>query len=126
VVLALQGVGNDVIMQALTITGAVTVAMMAAATVNPGFFLKLGRVLFFSLLILIVGGLVTTFILKVNTTIFTWLGAGIFTLYIGYDWARANQAQKTLNNAIDIASALFLDIINLFLRIVELLGKKRD
>ena len=34
----------------------------------------------------------------------------IFSGYIGYDWARANAILKTLDNAIDSAAALYLDI----------------
>jgi FtsH-binding integral membrane protein len=48
----------------------------------------------------------------------------IFSGYIGYDWARANQLPKTLDNAIDASAALYLDIVNLFLRILRLLSRR--
>lgn len=40
--------------------------------------------------------------------------------YIGYEWARANSIPKTVDNAIDSA-ALY---INLFLRLVRILGRR--
>ncbi|HCA63484.1 MAG TPA: hypothetical protein DEP73_05025, partial [Pseudomonas sp.] len=48
----------------------------------------------------------------------------IFCGYVGVDWGRANQIPKTLDNAIDSAAALYMDIINLFLRILRILGRK--
>ena len=48
----------------------------------------------------------------------------IFSGYIGYDWARANRLPKTLDNAIDSAAALYLDIINLFLRLLRLMRRR--
>ncbi|MBT7579493.1 MAG: hypothetical protein HN633_12065, partial [Candidatus Marinimicrobia bacterium] len=49
----------------------------------------------------------------------------IFCGYIGYDWGRANQIPKTLDNAVDSAAALYMDIINLFLRVLRILGRRR-
>ncbi len=47
-----------------------------------------------------------------------------FCGYIGYDWGRANQIPKTMDNAVDSAAALYMDIINLFLRILRIMGRK--
>ena len=58
--------------------------------------------------------------------IYDFLVAALFSLYIGYDWARANQCQKTLDNAVDLATSLYLDIINLFVRILSILSRNRD
>ena len=47
-------------------------------------------------------------------------------LYIGYDWVRANSVQRTTTNAIAAASALYLDIINIFLRLLRILARSRN
>jgi FtsH-binding integral membrane protein len=47
----------------------------------------------------------------------------IFCGYIGVDWSRANSIPKTLDNAIDSAAALYMDIINLFVRILSIMGR---
>lgn len=54
-----------------------------------------------------------------------WIVAAIFCGYVGYDWGRANNIPKTLDNAVDSAAALYMDIINLFLRILRILGRKK-
>ena len=54
-----------------------------------------------------------------------WAVVFIFCGYIGYDWGRANRIPKTVDNAIDSAAALYMDIINLFLRILRILGRRR-
>ena len=125
--LCLRGVPTSVIKEAVLITAIVSLSFMIAGTLWPGFFLKLGRVLFFSLLFTIVGGLVSMLLFRGRGyMLYEWLGAGIFSLYIGYDWARANTCARTVDNAIDLSASLYLDIINLFLRILSIMGKRRD
>jgi FtsH-binding integral membrane protein len=53
-----------------------------------------------------------------------WVVVGIFCGYIGYDWARANAIPKTLDNAVDSAAAIYIDIINLFIRILSIMGRR--
>jgi FtsH-binding integral membrane protein len=50
----------------------------------------------------------------------------IFCGYIGLDWHRAQQFPKTLNNAVDSAADIYLDVVNLFVRILSITGKRRD
>ena len=47
----------------------------------------------------------------------------IFCGYIGFDWARANQGEKTVDKAVDAAAYLYVDIANLFLRIMRILAR---
>ncbi|MBQ4111892.1 MAG: Bax inhibitor-1 family protein, partial [Clostridia bacterium] len=54
-------------------------------------------------------------------SIFNILFVVIFSLYIGYDWHVAQSYSKTVDNAIDSAIDLYLDLINLFIRILDLL-----
>ena len=126
VCMSVQGVPIDTVKSAVLITAIVTLSFMIAGTVFPGFFLKLGRVLFFSLLFTIAGSLVSLLLFRGRGhMVYEWLGAGIFSLYIGYDWARANTCARTVDNAIDLSASLYLDIINLFLRILEIMNKNR-
>ena len=50
----------------------------------------------------------------------------IFCGYIGYDWAKANALPKTYDNAIDSAANLYVDIVNLFLRILRILARSQN
>ena len=114
----------EVLNNTLFLTGGVTLAMMGAATVFPGLFLKMGRALFFSLIALIVVGLVQRFFYPHGYTLVDYCAAGIFSLYIAYDYARAQSIPKTMDNAVDVCIALYLDIINLFIRLASILSRR--
>lgn len=114
----------QLVLQAIRVTGLVTVGMMCAGSLFPAFFQRIGSTLFIALLLVIVVELVEVFVFGVHHGILDWIVAVIFCGYIGYDWARANQIPKTLDNAIDSAAALYMDIINLFLRVLRILGRK--
>ena len=50
----------------------------------------------------------------------------IFSGYVGYDWSKAQIFPKTLDNAIDSAADIYVDIVNLFIRILRIMGKKNN
>lgn len=114
----------QLVLDAIRITGLVTIGMMCAGSLFPAFFQRIGSALTIALLLVIVVELVEIFVFGVHHGILDWIVAVIFCGYIGYDWARANQIPKTLDNAIDSAAALYMDIINLFLRVLRILGRK--
>ncbi|KFZ37647.1 histidine kinase [Shewanella mangrovi] len=120
-----SGYDPMLVVEAMRITTLVTLGMMVLGTLFPAFFAKIGRALFISLLVVIVVELVEMFIFNVHHSILDWVVAVIFCGYIGYDWGRANMIPKTVDNAIDSAAALYMDIINLFLRILRILGSRR-
>jgi FtsH-binding integral membrane protein len=82
--------------------------------------------IFIALLAVIIVELVEIFIFGVHHGIIEWMVAIIFCGYIGYDWSRANSIPRTLDNAIDSAAALYMDIINLFLRILRIMGEAEE
>lgn len=114
----------ELVTEAIRITGLVTVAMTCLGTLFPAFFQKIAGALTIALLLVIVVELIEIFIFNTHHGILDWIVVLIFCGYIGYDWGRANQIPKTIDNAIDSAAALYMDIINLFLRILRILGRK--
>ena len=116
---------TSIIATAFGITAVVTLAMMAVSSAFPNFFLSLGRTLGITLLITIVVELVMMF-LGANLGIIDYVVVLIFCGYIGYDWARANACAKTIDNAVDSAAELYVDIVNLFIRILSILARSRD
>jgi FtsH-binding integral membrane protein len=110
--------------EAIRITALVTVGMMILGTLFPAFFRRIASALTVALLLVIVVELVEIFVFRAHHSIIDWAVVLIFCGYIGYDWGRANQIPKTLDNAVDSAAALYMDIINLFLRILRILGRK--
>ncbi|WP_283630833.1 Bax inhibitor-1 family protein [Shewanella baltica] len=114
----------ELVTEAIRITGLVTIAMMCLGTLFPAFFQKISGALTIALVLVIVVELIEVFIFNTHHGILDWIVVLIFCGYIGYDWGRANQIPKTIDNAIDSAAALYMDIINLFLRILRILGRK--
>lgn len=115
---------GDVVMNAIQATATITVVMMLLGTMYPAFFRTIARGLTVALLCTIVVELVMIFVFKTHHTIIDWIVVLIFCGYIGYDWGRANSIPRTVDNAIDSAAALYMDIINLFLRLVRILGRR--
>ena len=54
------------------------------------------------------------------------LVAGLFCLYIGYDWGKAQALPKTADNAVDMCVGLYLDVINLFMSLLSSKSKEKD
>ena len=102
---------------ALSATVIVTGIMMLLATIYPFIFEGLGKVLLISLIV----GLIVSFF--VSTTWLDWIFVVIFSLYVGYDWVMAQEDKPNLGNAVKHAANLYLDIINLFLRLLSIKGK---
>ncbi|MBO4748840.1 MAG: US12 family protein [Lachnospiraceae bacterium] len=121
-VYAYGGIGSDTVTQAFLITMLDTAVMVGVSIAKPEWFGKLGGLLLICLSGLIVAELVLLF-MRVDQTITAWIGAAIFSIYIGYDFQRAQLFPKTLDNAVDCALDIYLDVINLFLKILRILGK---
>jgi FtsH-binding integral membrane protein len=115
----------NLVLQALQITAVVTIIMMMFGVAFPKFFQSIRFALFIALLIVILIELFQIFVLHIHSEWIDWAVALIFCGYIGYDWGRANNIPKTVDNAIDSAAAIYMDIINLFLRILRILGRRR-
>ena len=115
------------ILNAAIVTTLVTLVMMLLGWFFPKAFLSMGRALGIALIAVIVIELVCGLIFKLYMPTF-WdvLVALIFCGYIGYDWAKAQQQPHTLDNAIDACVGLYLDIVNLFIRVVSVTSGRRD
>lgn len=105
-------------------TGLVTVIMVLLAMLYPGFFLSLGRTLGISLLVCIGVELIGSLFLPVTLGLMDYVVALLFCGYIGFDWARSQQYPMTANNAIACAADIYVDIVNLFIRILDITGRR--
>ena len=124
-VLAYGGVGSAVVSYAFLYTLLISVGMMGCVMIAPNFFSRLGGALVGVLIGLVVCEIVLL-ILGVDQSVTDWLAAGLFSLYIGYDIYRSQQFPKTLDNAVDSALDIYMDVANLFIRILSIMGKRRD
>lgn len=113
-----------IIRSAVLYTGIITLIFIGLGAAFPDFFLRIGRALLTALGILIIGSLIFA-LLRLNDLLLCWVGAGIFSLYLAFDWARCSVSACTADNAVDIAANLYLDIINLFLKILSIVARSR-
>ncbi len=121
----MEGAG-DIVLQAILYTTVITACMIGLSIAIPEFFSKIGGLLLGALIGLVLAELINIFFLHKDQSFIAWIGAAIFSLYIGYDYWKAQQYPKTVDNAIDCAVDIYLDILNLFLRILRVLGGGRS
>lgn len=116
-------ISSDVVTDAFLITTCITAGMTILGITKPEFCSRLGRLLFVSLIGLLIA---EVFLLLIghNNIATSWIAAIIFSFYIAYDVYRSQQYRKTLDNAVDSAMDIYVDVANLFLRIMEILGKR--
>ncbi|MCR5375354.1 MAG: Bax inhibitor-1 family protein [Lachnospiraceae bacterium] len=103
----------------------VTLVVIGLSYAYPQFFLSMGRTLLTLLVLGIVSELVL-WLLGYSSGIFDFVFIAIFCGYIGYDWAIAQKQQKTTPNAIRCAYMMYVDMINLLIRLLRILAKNRD
>lgn len=112
------------VMHALVGTALIAGVMLAAAMIKPKLFEGLGPVLCLSLLSAIGVELVLLFVFHSSSI---WIDIAvilIMAVFIGFDFLRANAGYRTLNNAVAFAMDLYLDILNIFIRLLSVLGHK--
>ena len=92
---------------------------------------KIGTIALIALLAIIIAGILNIFIFKSTMfdTVLTMLGVLIFIAYIAYDVNKVKQLMLAIGEekaAVYGAFQLYLDFINIFIRLLELFGKRRD
>lgn len=114
----------------LVITAGSTFVLSFIGLIIPQSLESWGAYLYGGLTLLIVGNFGRIFLMMFGLgdtlTWLDWVSAGIFMIYIIHDWNRGVRLPRTMDNAVDVACALFLDVINLFLSLLATSGKKKS
>ena len=115
----------NVVRSAFLVTALLTGAFMLLALLYPKVFYSMWRVLSVCLFVALLWMIINMFTsFAVTAYIWVdWLVVLIFCCYIGFDISFAKAKPKTLDNAIDSACGLYLDIINLFIRLLIIFGR---
>jgi FtsH-binding integral membrane protein len=116
-----------IIVQAMFVTLFVTIGMWVTGTAIPRITKDYSGwivgILLFIIGITLLKPLMAPFGLSPVATIWWhWLCAAFFAALIVYDVNKAMQMPKTLDNAVDAAVGLYLDVLNFFLHAVKALG----
>lgn len=111
------------ISSAFLATAGITVVFACLGVAFPRFFAKIQGILAISLLAIILVQFVTMF-MGVEQTWIDFVVIVIFCGFIGFDFYRAMQDEPTVVNAVFNASNLFLDIINVFVRVLAIFGRR--
>lgn len=108
------------------LTGIIVAIMTILSSIFPDEFLSLGRFLLTTLiLIIVIEGCLILFV-GYEGHIIDYLVVALFSLYIGFDWQKSQICAATPYDAIACATDIYLDIINIFIRLLEIFGKKKN
>lgn len=122
--LTLQRYDVGTISYAFAITACLSGIFLVAGLVFPNVFSKIGGVLAIGLIGLIVIELIAVMFLHVDQTIFDYIGIALFCGFLGYDSYAMSADDPTVPNAIFHASNIYLDIVNILIRVLDLLDHK--
>ncbi|XP_053696703.1 protein lifeguard 1 [Sabethes cyaneus] len=122
---------SEEVLLAVGITAAVCLALTLFAFQTKWDFTVMGGILFVAVIILLVFGLIAVFFPgKTITLIYASLGVLLFSIYLVYDTQLMMGGQHKYSISpeeyVFAALNLYLDIINLFLFILTLIGGSRD
>ena len=116
-----------VVRSAFIVTTILAVIFGLLAVMYPKIFYSMWKVLAVSLLIALIWSLVAMFTGNYFSSGYVWLDwivVLVFCCYVGFDVARAYARPKTLDNAVDSACGLYLDLMNIFIRLLAIFGRR--
>ena len=120
------------IINVLGITSILSIGLSGVGIIYPKSLRSWGIVLFAGLLLLILGQfgliLLSAFGVPVGPALsfFDWIGIILFSGFIIYDMNQAIRSERTVMSSLGFAVALYLDILNLFIRLLSVFGNKDD
>lgn len=97
----------------------ILIIMIVCSTIAPGAFLNIGRGLFTALIAFIIAELFMLLIFGHSFTFMDYIAIFIFSLYIGFDWARGAFCPRNDKFAILTSLCIYLDIVNIFIRLLS-------
>ena len=127
--LAVPQYSFGVVRSAFVVTALLAAVFGLLAVLYPNLFRSLWKVLSLSLLVALIWSLVSMFTGPYFSSGYVWLDwivVLVFCCYIGFDISLAKNRPKTTDNAVDSACGLYLDLINVFLRLLMIFGRNRD
>jgi modulator of FtsH protease len=116
-------IGPDVVVNAAATTGFGMLVLGGVAFVFSFDWRRFSGIAFGLLIALIIVGVISMFVNFIHPDTYSWLVLGIFTLLTLIDFSRIRAGGDGLS-PVQLAVAIYLDGINIFLALLELFGSR--
>ena len=116
--------GTGLVFNAAATTGAGMAVMGCIAYLFNINYRRVSGIAFAALLGLIVVGILSMFFHLLSPDTYSWLTLGIFSLLVVADFARI-RAGGDGQSAVSLSLSIYLDAINIFLAVLQLMGGRR-
>ena len=120
----IQTVGSGVVFNAAATTGLGMAALGSVAYLFNINYRRVTGIATAALLVLIIAGIASMFLHFLTPDTYSWLTLGIFSLLTVGDFARI-RAGGDGQSAVSLSLSIYLDAINIFLAILQLMGGRR-
>ena len=117
--------GTGMVFNAAATTGAGMAVMGCISYLFSINYRRIAGIGFAALLLLIIAGIASMFFHFLTPDTYSWLTLGIFTLLTIGDFARI-RAGGDGASAVSLALSIYLDSINIFLAVLQLMGGRRS
>jgi modulator of FtsH protease len=118
--------GPGIVVDAASTTGLGMLTLAAFVYLTSFDYRRLSGVAFGALIALVLVGLVSAFTHFLHPGVYAWLTLAVFTLLVLVDFARIRGGGGGAT-AIELATSIYLDSINIFLAVLQILGmRSRD
>jgi modulator of FtsH protease len=116
--------GSGVVVQAASTTGLGMLVLAAIVYMTSFDYRKLSGIAFGALIALVLVGLISAFTHFLHPQVYAWLTLAVFTIIVLVDFARI-RAGGGGSTAIELATSIYLDAINIFMALLSIFGGRR-
>jgi len=120
----IRNFGTGLVFNAAATTGAGMAVMGCVAYLFNINYRRIAGIGFAALLLLIIAGVASMFLHFLTPDTYSWLTLGVFTLLTVGDFARI-RAGGDGRSAVSLSLSIYLDAINIFLAVLQLMGGRR-
>ena len=120
----IRNFGTGLVFNAATTTGCGMAVMGCVAYLFNINYRRIAGIGFAALLLLIIAGVASIFFHFLTPDTYSWLTLGVFTLLTVGDFARI-RAGGDGRSAVSLSLSIYLDAINIFLAVLQLMGGRR-
>lgn len=121
--LTLQRYTPATITYAFAITACLSAIFLIMGVLFPGFFSRIGGVLMIGLIGVLLVELVAVFFFHAQQGWLDYVVVLLFCGFLGYDAYRMSMDEPTIPNAIFYAVDIFLDVVNILLRVLNIMDR---